>query len=144
MPEVPVEDRPILPLLGEVPRDHVSGAVDQSLCSLVSSRLAGVSPCSLKVSNLNVSACGNTFSFSKCAFWEQCTYSEAHSFAFQGGTAQIWLCKTVVWIAALFIGGLLLLLGLGGYLLYRWASARTTSKIQERLGEVQAIRRAAR
>lgn len=121
-------DVEVLPLLGEGGGGHVSGGVDLQMCSLVQSRLEGVVPCALQITDLNVSACGSALALTKCPFWCACKESAAHSFAVTGGSASVSLCEVVVWKAVVagvgVLLGLALVIGLTAAWLYHSSAAK--------------------
>ncbi len=126
-------------LLDAVPGEHVSGLVDTQLCNAVSERLLGVVPCTLSVSNLDVTECGTALALTKCPFWSTCTPSPAHSFAMQGGKAAVSLCQPVAWRVVLGAGLLLGLLVAVGVLLFKALNRATTAKIKAYSADLAAL-----
>ena len=121
---------PAVSVLDPVRGEHVSGLVDTQLCSAVSQRLLGVVPCSLSVTNLDVTECGTALALTQCPFWSTCTPSASHSFAMQGGSAKVSLCQIVVWRVALAAGLLIAAMVAVGVVLSKSLSRSTTAKIK--------------
>lgn len=76
------------PALRDAPRVSHK-LVDQGLCSVVHARLAGVTPCALRMTDVLISQCPDTavMSVERCAPYEACTFSPENSFTYQPGTA---------------------------------------------------------